>query len=737
MSPVFCWGQGERNIWHFGWNAGIDFNSGSPVAIFSPINTGEGCASICDSSGNLLFSTDGVTVYNTSGAIMGTGLFGSYTTTQSAIIIPFPNDSHKYYIFTADYQAQSHGICYSVVDMTLNGGMGGLVSINNQLVTPACEKITAVRNPNGTDFWVIVHSYPSNAFYAYPITSSGVGVPIITFIGLPISTTQNTIGCLKSSPDGQKIAAARWHVPFDPIELFDFNAFTGVLSNYVAIPCPGYSYGISFSPDNSKLYVSFNLGGGIQQFDLTIPNFQNLPYTILQNNSVYKGSLQLAPDGKIYCARFLRNSLGVINNPNLTGAACNYVDSALTLFPGYASRLGLPNFIDSYFQNFCQLSTSFEYENVDSCSINNGSINLIVDTNSGIPPFSYIWSNGATVEDLFNLTPGSYSYQVTDSSGCNNSGTVTISSIPPLTFSIVSQTDSIHCSLNGTGNIDIDINGGTSPYSYLWSNGATTQDLNNLSAGTYSLTVTDSIGCNVLNSPISFSIIQINDLQLSDSSLINIKCHDDTNGFINVTVSNGLSPNNYEWSNGATTEDLNNLTAGTYSVTVSDAGGCTAGDTVVITAPNQVIASLTTTADTVFCSVIGGTPSYHYLWSTGATTEFITNATNGTYTVTVSDINNCTALATLSIDAVSPIVGDTNFEIYPNPANGQLIIDNGQWLISEIQITDVLGRLVQSSEFKVQSPAAINVSDFSEGIYFIKLTSSIGVTVLKKFVVVH
>ena len=729
-APVFCLGQGEGNIWHFGFNAGIDFNSGSPVSIYSPIVTLEGTSTICDASGNLLFSTDGRTVYNSLGDTMGIGLHGHYSSTQAALIVPVPENCSKYYIFTSDELSGNAGIQYSLVDMTLNSGFGGLVSINTPLLNSACEKLTAVRNSNGIDYWVVVHAYPSNEFYSFPITSLGVGTPTITAIGLPINGIYNSIGYLKFSLNGNLIVAARNNSISDPIELFNFDATTGALYNYTPIPSTGLAYGVSFSPDDTKLYISYwNLTGNqILQYDLTQPNFENFPYVVLQNTNYQHGALQLAPDGKIYCVKGNQYPLDVINFPNLPGSSCNYIENGFNLIAGTQAWLGLPNFIDSYF------SSGYDVVNLGPDLLlceNNSTLTL----HAGLGFASYLWNNGSTFENIQVTDSGYYSVTATNCNGVSFFDTIHLSLPSFPNYSVNSFTDTLNCINTQAGAIDIAPIGGTGSYTYQWSNGATTQDLNNLNAGTYTVTVTDSVGCIVSDPPIT--IVQINDLQVNNTSFNNLKCHDDTNGFINVTVLNGLSPNNYEWSTGATTEDLNNLTAGTYSVTVSDAGGCTASDTVVITAPNQVIASLTTVADTVFCSITGGTPSYHYLWSTNATTAFIDSAINGTYTVTVSDINNCTAVATLTIDAVSTVDGDTDFEIYPNPASEELIVKSEKLFDATISVIDILGRVIQTSRHQLPTSNHLDVSNYSEGIYFIKLVSSRGITVVQKFVVVH
>ena len=717
--------QGEGNIWHFGWNAGIDFNSGSPVAFTGYVNTNEGCASICDSAGNLLFTTNGIRVYSATGTLIGNGMYGTNTTTQSALIVPFPNSPTKYYIFTADYQGQAHGLRYSIVDMTMNGGLGWLVTQNIPLVTPICEKLTAVRNTNGTDYWIIVHAYPSNEFYVYPVTSNGVGSPIIIPIGLPIVNNNNAIGCLKASPNGQKLVAARCNVANDPIEMFDFNATTGMISNYLPIPSQGGAYGVSFSPDNTKFYIGYNVGTGInlEQYNLSIANFQNFPYIIVQGNFQYHTGLQLGPDGKIYCTKNGLITMGVINNPNLAGAACNYNDAGLTLTAGTFGEYGLQNIIENIFAS-------------PPCSVNLGPVVLSCGNNSSITLHAgggfanYIWSTGGTHESIQITAVGSYSVTVTTSSGCTATDNVNVTNPPSPSTSINSITDTLSCITSDNGAIDINVSGGAGNYSYEWSNGDTTQDLNNISAGNYSVTITDSVGCSIIDS--SFTIVQINDLLLSDSSFSELSCFGDSSGFINLTLQNGLPPYNFEWSNGDTTENLSGLGAGTYNVTVTDAGGCTASDTIIISQPTQLYSTITTSADTLFCNTAGGTPVYHYAWSTGATTQFIDSAYNGTYTVTVTDINNCTAEVSIVISDIASVNDEIDFQIFPNPTKSQLTVECNS-IIQAIIITNPLGQKVFEETTNQQS-AICNLQSLAQGNYFVKVQLQNGEMQVKKFV---
>jgi len=149
--------QKEANIWYFGDKAGIDFNSGSPVALLDgALNTLEGCASISDSNGNLQFYTDGSTIWTKDHSVMsnGTGLNGNFSSTQSAIIIPKPDASDIYYVFTVDFQGEPNGLQYSEIDMTLNSGLGAVTSTKNVLLlTPVLEKLTAIKHSNNDKKW--------------------------------------------------------------------------------------------------------------------------------------------------------------------------------------------------------------------------------------------------------------------------------------------------------------------------------------------------------------------------------------------------------------------------------------------------------------------------------------------------------------------------------------------------------------------------------------------------------
>src|ERR1019366_3527269 len=365
-------GQKQGNVWYFGDHAGIDFNNGFPVALtngqtnLANDNMGEGTAVICDNLGHLLFYTNGSKIWNKNQQVMinGDSLLSNFSSTQSSLIIPLPGSDHLFYLFTTDdfdIDSLKYGFRYSIIDMCLDNGLGGVVSgkKNILILDTVAEKLTAVRHTNGIDYWVIVHKYYSDAFYAYRFTANGIIDTVITHIGSihnapSPNPTKAAIGYMKASPNGGKIALVSLNRADNIKELFDFNNSLGVVSNYVDLDIQVDTfggYGLSFSPDNSKLY--YTTTSNVYQYDLNAgggnPNSirsSKTQISFLTNDNAE--ALQRGPDEKIYVARANKTFLAVINNPNQQGLNCNFQDSAVTL-NGKMCNMGLPNLIDSYF----------------------------------------------------------------------------------------------------------------------------------------------------------------------------------------------------------------------------------------------------------------------------------------------------------------------------------------------------------------------------------------------------
>lgn len=277
---------------------------------------------------------------------------------------------------------------------------------------------------------------------------------------------------------------------------------------------------------------------------------------------------------------------------------------------------------------------------------NTGSI--IATVTGGTAPFTYAWSNGATTASISNLAAGNYSLTVTDNLGCTKSQSVTVTQPPVLAITFSNSPGS--CGASGTSTANV--TGGTAPYTYLWSNGATTPNISNLAPGSYSITVTDANGCTKAGSTviIAFPLMNLN------VTATNTSCNGTTNGTATANVTNGTPPLSYLWSNGGTTAMITNLAPGTYSVTVTDGNGCTktgaatvalgAGLAINIVAPNFVCTGSTASAT---ANPVGGNAPFTYLWSNGQTTQTATGLTAGSYSVTVTDNQGCFGSASVTL----------------------------------------------------------------------------------------
>jgi len=341
--------QGQINRWYFGNKAGLDFSNGDPVAIFDgQLNAVEGCTSISDAQGNLLFYTNGITVWNKYHIPManGAGLFGNFSSTQAAVIVQKPGSESLYYVFTTNPSGTSAGLHYSVVDMAANNGLGQVTVKNVLLHDSTCEKISIIRHGNGQDLWIIAHLWNSDAFYSLQITPSGISpMQVISHAGSVVTADadySNAIGYMKVSADGSKIVAC--HTFMNKAELFDFDSMTGTVSNARELCNDASVYGAEFSPDNNVLYISTVEQRKVFQFDLNANNIaasKMLVATLQQS----PGAMQLAPNGKIYIAMAETDKLSVINNPDKIGN-CNLGVNSIDL-QGRVCLLGLPSFNQS------------------------------------------------------------------------------------------------------------------------------------------------------------------------------------------------------------------------------------------------------------------------------------------------------------------------------------------------------------------------------------------------------
>lgn len=290
---------------------------------------------------------------------------------------------------------------------------------------------------------------------------------------------------------------------------------------------------------------------------------------------------------------------------------------------------------------------------------NTGAIDIAVA--GGVTPYTYSWSNGGTTQDVSAIPGGNYSVLVTDANGCEKTVSAVINQPPALTVKLAGIQD-IKCNGDKTGAVSIAVSGGVTPYSYKWSSGDSTQNIKNVPAGDYSVTVTDASGYRqIVNAKIS----QPSPLAIKLDAIRNLLCYDDKTGAVNITVTGGQEPYKYIWNSGQTTQDISNLSAGDYSLTVTDVSGCKSTTQAQVTQPELFSAVLSNvkninckgeTKGEAHLEVKGGVTPYSYSWNNGARTKDITNVLAGKYTVKINDANGCVNLVEATITEPSELV---------------------------------------------------------------------------------
>ncbi len=440
--------QERAMVWYFGNHAGLDFSDGDPIELIDGSMYAEaGCTSICDTSGNLLFYTNGKIVWNRNHQKMPSGdsLNGSQVLNQNSIITPLPGSDSLYYLFTISDLDSIKGFNYSIVDMSLDGGLGDLIVKNTTMKINVLEKITAIEHCNGLDYWIIVHGY-DNDFYSFLFTEEGImNEPVQTNIG---TVPKADIGYMKTSPRSDKII-----LPINDDELlaeiFPFNYKTGVVSaplKVISKTNQTYCYGLAFSSNGNLLYVSTRgMNYAVWQYNLQENSeilFNNNAIQISEGNNF---AMQLAPNGKIYIASENRPYINVINNPNSVGTVCNYEAEAVT-FINATSLMGMPNFVQTWnyksefeVENTCYNDTTHfsfnEIQNTDSCRwrIYDSLGSQIVSFNKYInyhvfgytgkyytELVSYHCGVIDVIEDTIEIYPYPVTDMITDTSICNN-----------------------------------------------------------------------------------------------------------------------------------------------------------------------------------------------------------------------------------------------------------------------------------------------------------------------------
>lgn len=669
LSSISVFSQKENYNWFFGNGCGISFfpNGNNPIAnsngnLFSM----EGCASISDTNGNLLFYTNGETVWNKSHKVMlnGTGLHGSISSTQSSLIIKHINLDNIYYIFTTDaHESNKFGLCYSIVDINEDNGYGKVTTKNFQLNPHLTEKLTGIANSTQNGYWIICHHRDSNYFASYKLTKFGVDPnPSISIIGAKKTDTSYSTpfstGYLKFSNSGNILASAIFSN--DMIEIYDFDNLNGTLSNAriiydLNITHPEFNdtisaynvnrtpYGLEFSPNDKYLYAS--VSRGIKQIDLSefVQIKDNYFSSKVNNINIFNntlGALLLGPDKKIYVSGYVNDTLGVISEPDslITNSSTQTVKQNLN---GRLSRYGFPNFLAKTTRQ--NLKIKFNIENLYFCEGDSCKITALANGTN----LNYHWSTGETTQSIIAKQTGIYSIYIRDSKNLIGSDSIYISINPRPIASIKSEKNKI-CE---DELLKITALPNDSNYTYLWSNGTKTADLFVIKPGKYSVIITNNFGCK----DTAEITIDLNPKPIATINNYGIKgfCPGDS---AKLSAMPELPNYTYIWSNGAKTSSIMIGDSALYWVKIFNENGCYDSTSIKLNQYSSPKIRLFTDIDNIISkglTKVIKSDSYGKKlvlnWSTGEATSNITIKDAGKYFITAIDSNGCTSKDSIEI----------------------------------------------------------------------------------------
>jgi len=492
----------KANIWYFGENSGLDFNSTPTTAITdeNQMISENGSAVLCDSNGDLVMYTNGETLWDADHNVIpnGENLAGSNESTQNALFLAAPDTPGLFYLFTTDQNPPIGpiGLCYTTISVFQNNYE--ILEKNIPVLSISTEKLTAVRHSNEKDFWVITREFNTDRWHAYLLTSEGLNMnPVISATGV-IQTQSGMVdlpvGAVKASPDGSLLATAYYDK--EVFELYDFDAATGIISNPRASrQLYKGAYSVEFSPDGTKLFAStyYLTGGGngsyLFQFNLLSGIDLRVVAPVASSSDYpYRATaLQLAPDGLIYVARSDGDSIGVIQSPDRVGLECNFEENFLSL-KGRKCGAGLPNVLAEYvrtpiltYTESCQGDTTFftltNRAFIDSLRWDFTDYGIPGRFSGELAPYHIFDTSGT-----FNINVAIYY------NGIQHKVSETIV-IHPLPQPDLGEDFKL---LAGT---ETELTPGSSFTSYLWNNDAQTDYIAISDSGMYAVTVTNEFGC--------------------------------------------------------------------------------------------------------------------------------------------------------------------------------------------------------------------------------------------------
>lgn len=674
------------NIWYFGDYAGIDFNplpDGPAVAIANNVmEAPEGTATISDQNGQVIFFTDGETMWDRDENVLATGIGGEQGATQSSIIVPVDGDETLYYIFTT--QAVSNGntnFAYSLFDLKV--GTNGAVTEQGQvLFSPSTERVTS----NGT--WVVMHEWGNSNFRAYQVSTDGISNPTISSAGSEhaYTPTESAEGYMKFGGDNL-LAVALPNASGNTVELFDFVDSSGVVTNPRILDlttdqaAAGEVYGIEFSPSGSKLFASVYDGSSTTLYEYAIDSLGEVSFLHAEDIAEAAGALQVGPDGQIYVAvegagYVLTFSANEDIEEQTDFSSLQQFSLAVSTSPPSSptSHIGLPNFVQ-----IISTQTSGPSMSIDGFCL--GSETSFSGTGTDTID-EYLWRFGdgttSTEQEITHTyaAAGDYdvSLEITNRCGLDTIlyQTITISA-PPDDPIFITGGNAVLCN----GDVTLMASDGTdSELTYEWSTGETTNTIDVSDQGEYSVTITNAAGCTS-----DGSIIVADNRPTVDLGPDQTICEDVP---IDDLDAGNPSATSYAWTinsspSGSTqTQAVNTQSTGTYVYAVTVTGPltdeddvpCTASDEIVFiinegptystsvvqpsgcgTTDGEISVTVATPTTSTFTYTLSGPVSYQATDLDVGVAETATGLSSGTYGIAVTDqVSGCFSTSTETLN---------------------------------------------------------------------------------------
>jgi gliding motility-associated-like protein len=599
---------------------GVDFNLGVTTVLWT----------VTDGSGNVSTCTFNVTVQDTQlPQITSCGATGNQTVSADLGVCTYTASGTAWDASATDNCTVS-SLTYTLTGATLGTG----TSLNNVVFNPGTTLVT----------WTVIDQSGNSSNCSFSVTVEDNENPVIS--GCPTNITT-------PSDAGVCGAIVNWTVP-------SYTDNCGAAMSFTHTP------GTLFPVGTTTVTYTVTDGAG---------NVSICSFTVTVNDTELPA---------ISCAQPIETCVPLVTfSAPVVSDNCGIASTVQTagLISGVEYPVGITT--NSYLvtdvngnTNTCSFTVevfpvpviALDPTNVSCFEFDNGSIDATITV--GTSPYTYDWNNNEITEDINGLAPGTYTLDVIDDNGCTASANAVITQ--PILLTLSAQDDHVNCFNGNDGSINIDVNGGTLPYTYDWSNNASSEDLTGLTAGAYDVTVTDFNGCEVTYAT---TITQPDSLMVSGIAYA-ANCGSPT-GTISVTVSGGTNPYTFDWSNGATGMSLYNVVPGVYTLEVTDAQGCLNTLTETVNNSSSLSAELSVrdakcygeNSGEITAEILSGYAPFTYEWTDGQASPTAINLAAGAYNVVITDMFGCEVTLSAEVNQPDSITIELSNSIYSGGYN--------------------------------------------------------------------